>query len=236
MTETPNPDAGWSASQPEPPMPPAAPSDPTAIVARPGSPADDQKTQQISPLPGPGSGGWSAPVPPPAPGGAYGYPGAAVPTGAYPGNPADPAAATQAHPGAGGMLPPPPQHPSGPTGDAEGTKKSAGKAKKLVFAGLGVLVIAAAAVAVLGFWKPGFFWTHTLDVNAVQTGVQLVLTDPVTGYGAANVTDVRCNDGQNPVIASGATFGCGMKIGGIDRTVTVTFIDSTGTYGVGAPQ
>ena len=35
-----------------------------------------------------------------------------------------------------------------------------------------VAVIIVAAVLVMGFWKPGFFVTTKLDVNAAQTGVQ----------------------------------------------------------------
>ncbi len=233
MTETPNPDNGAPVWQPNPMVPDASHSDPTTVVARAGSPADDQKTQQIAPLPGQQPSGWAPPASTgapqhPAP---PGYPG---PTGAYPGAPAD-AAATQAYSAPPPLLPPPPQHPAGAQTDPGGTASSS-KTKKLILGGVAVLVIAAAVVAVLGFWKPGFFWIRTLDVATVQTGVQQVLVDPESGFGATDVTDVRCNDGQNLTIETVQSFTCAMKIGGTDRTVTVTFLDNAGTYGVGAPQ
>ena len=53
-------------------------------------------------------------------------------------------------------------------------------------------------VAVLGFWKPGFFVTTKLDVNAAQTGVPQILSDEANGYGAKNVKDVNCNNGARP--------------------------------------
>ncbi|MCV7082955.1 hypothetical protein H7H37_18975, partial [Mycolicibacterium insubricum] len=49
-------------------------------------------------------------------------------------------------------------------GDAQ-----AWEAKVLAVVGT-VLVVAAAAIAITGFWKPGFFWVKQLDVAAVQTG------------------------------------------------------------------
>ena len=63
--------------------------------------------------------------------------------------------------------------------------------------------IIVAVVLVLGFWKPGFFVTTKLDVNAAQTGVQQILTDEANGYGAKNVKDVKCNDGQSPTVKKG---------------------------------
>ena len=60
--------------------------------------------------------------------------------------------------------------------------------------------IVVAAVLVLGFWKPGFFVTTKLDVNAAQSGVQQILTDESNGYGAKNVKDVKCNNGQSPTV------------------------------------
>ncbi|HEU4362992.1 MAG TPA: DUF4333 domain-containing protein [Mycobacterium sp.] len=98
---------------------------------------------------------------------------------------------------------------------------------------LGILVL---VVLVLGFWKPGFFVTTKLDVSKAQEGVQQILTDQTNGYGAKNVKDVKCNDGQNPVVKQGDTFNCEVSIDGTKRQVTVTFRDNSGTYEVGRPK
>ena len=103
-----------------------------------------------------------------------------------------------------------------------------------VIGGLAVVVIAV--VAVLGFWKPGFFVTTKLDVNKAQAGVQQILTDETNGYGAKNVKDVKCNNGQNPTVKKGDTFNCQVSIDGTIRQVTVTFQDNNGTYEVGRPK
>ena len=89
---------------------------------------------------------------------------------------------------------------------------------------------------VLGFWKPGFFVTTKLDVNKAQQGVQQILTDESNGYGAKNVNDVKCNNGQNPTVKKGDTFTCEVSIDGTKRQVTVTFQDDKGTYEVGRPK
>ena len=96
--------------------------------------------------------------------------------------------------------------------------------------------IIVAVVLVLGFWKPGFFVSTKLDINAAQTGVQQILTDEANGYGAKNVKDVKCNDGQNPAVKKGGTFDCEVSIDGTKRQVTVTFQDDNGTYEVGRPK
>src|SRR6185312_13473908 len=75
-------------------------------------------------------------------------------------------------------------------GAEEGSKRSLA----VVGGVIGLLAaIIVAVVLVLGFWKPGFFVTTKLDVNAAQTGVQQILTDEANGYGAKNVKDVKCN-------------------------------------------
>ena len=99
---------------------------------------------------------------------------------------------------------------------------------------LAALVVAV--VAVLGFWKPGFFVTTKLDVNAAQSGVQQILTDESNGYGAKNVKDVKCNNGESPTVKKGETFDCEVSIDGTKRQVTVTFQDDNGTYEVGRPE
>jgi hypothetical protein len=91
-------------------------------------------------------------------------------------------------------------------------------------------------ILVLGFWAPGFFVTTQLDVSKAQAGVQQVLTDSTNGYGAKNVKDVKCNNGQNPTVKKGQSFDCDVSIDGTKRSVTVTFQDSKGTYEVGRPK
>ena len=99
---------------------------------------------------------------------------------------------------------------------------------------LAALIVAA--VLILGFWKPGFFVTTKLDVNSAQSGVQQILSDEADGYGAKNVKDVKCNNGQSPTIKKDDTFNCEVSIDGTKRQVTVTFQDDDGTYEVGRPK
>ena len=96
--------------------------------------------------------------------------------------------------------------------------------------------IVVAVVLVLGFWAPGFFVTTKLDVGKAEAGVQQILTDGTNGYGAKNVKDVKCNNGQNPTVKKGASFDCDVSIDGTKRQVTVTFQDNKGTYEVGRPK
>jgi len=126
-----------------------------------------------------------------------------------------------------------PFDPYGSTGTEQGSKKSVATIGAIV-GGLAVLILAV--VLVLGFWKPGFFVTTKLDVNAAQTGVAQILGDEANGYGAKNVKDVTCNDGQSPTVKKGDTFDCEVSIDGTKRRVTVTFQDDNGTYEVGRPK
>jgi hypothetical protein len=123
--------------------------------------------------------------------------------------------------------------PYGAPGPDEGSKRSLAVIGGVV--GL-LAAIIVAVVLVLGFWKPGFFVTTKLDVDAAQTGVQQILTDEANGYGAKNVKDVKCNDGQSPTVKKGDTFNCEVSIDGTKRQVTVTFQDDDGTYEVGRPK
>lgn len=123
--------------------------------------------------------------------------------------------------------------PYGAAGTEAGSKKSLGMIVGIV-GGLAAVIIAI--VAVLGFWKPGFFVTTKLDVNAAQSGVTHILEDEANGYGAKNVKEVTCNDGQSPTVKKGGTFDCEVSIDGTKRKVTVTFQDDEGTYEVGRPK
>ena len=101
-------------------------------------------------------------------------------------------------------------------------------------------MLVAGALVALGPWKlssfKNFLNHNTLDVNKAQTGVQQILTDPIKGYGTKNVTDIKCNNGQNPLARMGDSFTCEVKVDGAQRHVTVVFADDDGTYEVDRPK
>jgi hypothetical protein len=106
----------------------------------------------------------------------------------------------------------------------------------LLIAG-GLLVGAiAAVVAVLGLLAVGAFGRQVLNVSKAQEAVKQVITDPITGYGIANVTDVRCNNGRNPIAKKGASFTCDVTVDGKKHQVRAVFIDDNGTYEVDRPR
>jgi Domain of unknown function (DUF4333) len=119
----------------------------------------------------------------------------------------------------------------------QGTDPNSKKSTKVILGVAGALAaIIIAVVGILGFWKPGWFVTTNLDVNAAQAGVKQILSDQTNGYGAKNVQDVTCNKGANPQVEKGKTFDCEVSIDGTKRQVTVTFQDNSGTYEVGRPR
>ncbi len=97
------------------------------------------------------------------------------------------------------------------------------------------LTVIAAALLITGFWTPGFFVTKQLDISAAQAGVTHVLSDS-NGYGARNVSDVRCNDGHNPTIVQGGTFTCQATIDRIKHQFVATFTDDAGSYEISTPK
>ena len=133
-------------------------------------------------------------------------------------------------PGQYGQYPPQPGQYGQP---APGGKRPKTVIGTVSAAFLGIVLL---VVLVLGFWKPGFFVTTKLDISKAQEGVQQILTDQTNGYGAKNVKDVTCNDGQNPIVKQGDTFNCEVSIDGTKRQVTVTFRDNSGSYEVGRPK
>jgi uncharacterized protein DUF4333 len=133
----------------------------------------------------------------------------------------------------------PGQYGQYPPGGYQAPGAEEGSKRSLAVVGGVVALLAAVIVGivlVLGFWKPGFFVTTKLDVNAAQSGVRQILTDEANGYGAKNVNDVKCNDGVSPAVKKGETFECEVSIDGTKRQVTVTFQDDNGTYEVGRPK
>ncbi|WP_046300866.1 MULTISPECIES: DUF4333 domain-containing protein [unclassified Mycobacterium] len=126
-----------------------------------------------------------------------------------------------------------PQQPGQYPAPGTATKRPSGMVSSVLAGCVGVAVL---VLLVLGFWKPGFFVTTKLDIDKAQEGVQQILADQTNGYGAKNVKDVRCNNGQSPVVKQGDTFNCEVSIDGTKRQVTVTFQDNSGTYEVGRPK
>jgi uncharacterized protein DUF4333 len=193
----------------QPPSPPGYP--PPQHPQYQPPPAPNWPPQQQYPAPGPGA-------PPP------GYPTAPYP---QPGQYGAPPQYQQPYQQPGSYAAAPPPAPS-----------STGSKKRLaVIGGIGALVVlVAAAVLIVGFWKPGYFRTTELNVTSAQTGVQRVLTDSTSGYGARDVKDVKCNGGKNPVVKQGATFSCDVTVNGMKRQVSVKFRDDQGAYEVSRPQ
>ena len=109
--------------------------------------------------------------------------------------------------------------------------------------GLKVVLIVAAVTAVIGgvvaaLWVSGVFNRETkkLAIAGVQTEVQKILVDRVTGYTSSDIKNVTCNNGQDPTVKQGGTFTCNVTDRGKQHQLTVTFIDGNGTYEVGLPQ
>ena len=75
-----------------------------------------------------------------------------------------------------------------------------------------------------------------LDVTDAQRGVELVLRDPVEGYGLSDIGPVLCNDGRNPAVEQGTGFECTVSVDGVQRQVSVVFQDDQATYAVDRPR
>ena len=96
---------------------------------------------------------------------------------------------------------------------------------------LGLVVMAVAALIVFASSD-----RKQLDVAKAEAGVRQVLTDPTQGYGLENITDVKCNGGDNPTVKKDETFSCEVNVNGDKRQVAVVFIDDNGTYEVDRPR
>ena len=243
----PDPTQAWPGSQPPSDQPawqqpPAPEQDATEQAAWGQQPAYPPPQQQYPGYQPPAQPGYPQQQYPQAD--QYGQPTAYGPT-AYQQNPPPTQYGQQPQYGQPG------QYSPYPTGGAEAspygqqfspypTQASEQGSKKSLAVILGVVGVLAAVViavvAVLGFWKPGWWVETQLDVTAAQSGVEQILSDDTNGYGAKNVEDVKCNDGQNPIVEKGGTFTCEVSIDGTKRQVTVTFQDDSGTYEVGRPK
>lgn len=107
----------------------------------------------------------------------------------------------------------------------------------MLLGAVGVIAIAVAAVGIMfALTRFDGFGGKVLDVSKAEAGVQRILLDPDDGYSATNVSDVVCNDGDNPKIKKGATFTCDVLVDGRKRQVLVVFSDDAGTYAVDRPR
>ena len=84
-----------------------------------------------------------------------------------------------------------------------------------------LLALVVIVVAVLIF--AGNANRKELDVAKAEAGVRQILTDTTLGYGVDNVTDVKCNQGDNPTVKKDETFSCDVNVDGTKRSVTVLF-------------
>lgn len=105
----------------------------------------------------------------------------------------------------------------------QGTKS---KTPLFVIGGLvvAILLIGGVLFATLG-------GTKTLDADAAEAGIEEIVSGT---YGATSVSNVDCPSGQ--AVEKGASFDCSVRVDGIDKKVTLTFTDDTGTYEVSRPR
>ena len=93
-----------------------------------------------------------------------------------------------------------------------------------------------AVALVIGLGFLGTSSAKELDVAQAEAGVVQVLTDPVNGYGANNVSNVRCNGGKNPDVKKDSTFTCQAAVNGTERQITAVIVDDAGTYEIDWPR
>ena len=95
---------------------------------------------------------------------------------------------------------------------------------------VGVIAISAGAIGMMvGLSRFDVLKGKVLNVSKAESGVQRILVDPADGYGATSVTNVVCNNGNDPEIKKGATFTCDVVVDGRKRQVLVVFQDARGS-------
>ncbi|WP_286137467.1 DUF4333 domain-containing protein [Mycobacterium sp. IS-3022] len=124
------------------------------------------------------------------------------------------------------QMPPPRPAPAAPRGSGQGM---------VVLGGLAAVAVIAVVVMV-ALWAFGGFDGKVLDVRQAEAGVAQILSDPIYGYGANDVTAVECNGGENPKVEVGKGFNCQVSLNGVQRQVAVVFRDDAGTYEVDGPR
>ncbi|WP_264961083.1 DUF4333 domain-containing protein, partial [Mycobacterium kiyosense] len=97
-----------------------------------------------------------------------------------------------------------------------------------------VLIVGVVAVLLLSGVVNGD--TKKVAVSGVQTEVQQILLDRTSGYSSDDIKDVKCNNGQDPIVKKGQSFSCDVTVRGKPHQLKVTFDDDNGTYTVGLPQ
>lgn len=119
-----------------------------------------------------------------------------------------------------------------------GSRPPANQSRGPMIAGAAVAIVVIGGVALVGgLWVTGFFGSGTvLDVGQAEAGVTKILSDPINGYGANEVSAVKCNGGKDPEVEVGQGFTCDVTINGAKRTVQVVFRDDVGTYEVDGPR
>jgi hypothetical protein len=133
--------------------------------------------------------------------------------------------------------PPPVEHRTPPTEPTpSGANGRTGLLPWLLVGAGALAVLIGAAVVIVKISDIGIGGDTLLDVSKVQTGVLQTLSDPASGYGANNVSDVNCNGGRNPSARRGTTFTCTATVNGAQRQVTVAVSDDSGTYEVDRPR
>lgn len=161
-------------------------------------------------------------------------PGGAPVPGGTPPRAASPARPTEMRQPPRHPSPPQPQHHARPVPPARPNPRHSDR-RLLIGA-----AVAVVAVAVIGgglwMWHRADANSTRLDVRQAEAGVAQILSDPINGYGANRVVAVACNDGENPVVRTGATFTCAVEINDTLRRVIVEFTDNNGTYAVDGPR
>jgi hypothetical protein len=112
------------------------------------------------------------------------------------------------------------------------------KSSSLIWIAVAVVVLAAGAVAILGFVTPGFFNKKVFDQSALQgdNGVKKVL---ISSYGVPKdqIQSVSCPANQE--VKQGNKFQCTIKLGGDspkEQVVDITVRNDSGEYEVGTPR
>lgn len=90
------------------------------------------------------------------------------------------------------------------------------KSNAVLWIVIAVVVLAAAAVGVLGFVTPGFFNKRVFDKAGLEAGVVKILKERYQ----EEASDVVCPSGKE--VKVGTTFDCTLKVKGEARTVTIT--------------
>ncbi|MCV7105279.1 DUF4333 domain-containing protein [Mycolicibacterium chitae] len=130
-------------------------------------------------------------------------------------------------------VPPPPPRPAPPP---PVVKQAPAKSSRWwLVAGAAVVVLVGVALGV-GLSTLNPVRDNVLEVSQVEDDVTAVLLDPVDGYGVTGLTKIRCNDGDDPVVAAGAEFRCEVVVGDKAQSVLVVFQDDAGTYAVDRPR